>query len=198
MNLNREQRRALKNNRPRNNGIIYQNKMNIQQVQLFLEPLDSFVDQIEQDSVYFDDKGNPLMDLPNNRVEDMARKGIEPRRAADNIFSILETYFQVTALCCSNDDLIRVSEQIALFQRKIINALRAGTPIQVSAISEAREACQGLRHLLLNAPAYQVQRVADNIRSVITAANDRGDKKVTIEELRKWLLNEVTLKEDAA
>ncbi len=172
-------------------GIVIQAHMNFFQIDAFMRPMEDFLEQIEKDDVYADASGNPLMDLPNERVLDMARKGKEPRRAVDNIAAVLETYFQLTAYCFSDNDLERVTEEIKSFNRKILRPLKLNTPIQRASLSEAKQLCKNFRSALKQAPAEKVERVSREIRKVIEASHNRKDKTVSDKELRAWLFKEL-------
>lgn len=163
--------------------------MNFIQIEQYMTPLEDFISQIESDEIYVDESGCAVMDLPNERVLDMAKKGKNPRRAVDNIAAILETYFQITAYCFSDDDLVRVSEEIKAFNRKIMLPLKLNTPIQRSAIEDARLLCKNYRSALKQAPYDKVLRVSKEIKSVIIASFAKKDTVVSPEDLRSWLFD---------
>jgi hypothetical protein len=184
--MNRAERRASKHSKPIN--IVLQKNMSFIQIDVYVRPLEDFIDEIERGEVNVDQFGHALINLPNNHIMDRINKGKHPLRAVDNIASILESYFQVTAYCFSDADLERVSDEINRFNRRILKPLMLNSPIQKEAIAEARELCKNIRSALKKAPAIKVAYVSEQIALAIERAIAKGDKQVDPDDLRVWLI----------
>jgi len=183
----------MKKKKPRNldrnaRAKMYHPRLHPVEVQLLMDMIEGFVAQLKRDEVWVDDKtGEALIDVMNEGVIELSRKGLQPKKARPNLNGHLEFMFQIVALCHSDEDLDKMNDQIESFRRKIIQPLELNAPIQRSALVECDEMLADMRMYLLNTPAHDIVLVNNNIYEMIMRTNG----KCTVNEMRVWLVDEI-------
>lgn len=184
--MNRQQRRS----KEKMYGLKYSPTapLDLLTVHAMVEPLESFIAQIKRNEMYVDQRGRPVMDLVNLEVERLAEKGLPPAEAVPNIRATVEIYFQVVAYCFTEDDLEKVGDEILEFERLFLNPLRLSSPIMPTGLQKADQLCMNMKAALRKAPGAKVVRVMNEIQKVLNKS-ERENGKVTIAEMRQWLID---------
>jgi hypothetical protein len=163
-------------------------RMHLVQVSTLLAPFEAFVDQLKQGEVWVNDHGEALIDLPNQRIEDLARAGKKPNLAVPNLMVICEIYFQVMAYCFEESDLEVVHENIKRFRLEVLGPLREDQPIERASLDYSEKLLSEMKAAFLKAPKEKIVRVMNEVMDVLQGSSD---VMVKTNEVRAWLVKEL-------
>jgi hypothetical protein len=165
-------------------------KMHLVQVATLLAPFESFIEQLKQGEVWVNDQGEALIDLPNQRIEDLAREGKKPNLAVPNLMVISEIYFQVMAYCFEDSDIEAVHEQIKRFRVEVLEPLKEDRLLEREALDYAEYLLSEMKAAFLKAPKEKIVRVMNEVMDVLQGSSD---VMVKTNEVRAWLVRELAV-----
>jgi hypothetical protein len=169
--------------------LLSANKLHLVQVDAFIRPLEEFISQIKQQSIWVNDAGEALIGLPYQDVNELAKKGMEPPSALPSFAIMFETYFQVVAYCLDQAAIQRVHDQIEQFNRSVFHPLEQDTVIESRAIIDAESFLREMKTVFMSVPKDKVLRVMQEIKKGIQSSKS---DVLNTQSLRTWLVKELS------
>jgi hypothetical protein len=160
-------------------------RLHLVEVDAFMRPLEAFIDHIKKESIWINEAGDAVIDLPHQGVEELVQKGISPPEALPSFLIMFETYFQVVAYCLDTAAIQRAHDQISHFRHTILNPLENDLSIEREAILQAEALLQQMKTVFISVPREKVFKVMHEIKLAIRASENESFKT---EVLRGWLL----------
>ena len=155
-------------------------RMSLVQIEGFMEPFKTFLEQVETDNVWCDNHGNVLMDLLGDiSVEDAVKKGEQPLRATPNLALVLEACYQVARLTYSQEFYEKLDDEIGKFTRKFLKPIELNSPVQKSALTLAWGLHDKMKGIFKQAHV-------NDISAVYLALKTMLDNKET-KDMRAWI-----------
>ena len=162
-------------------------RMSLIQVEGFMEPLKTFLEQVENNDVWCDNRGNVLMDLLGDiSVESAIKKGEKPLLATPNIALVLESCWQVARLTYPQEFYDRLDDEIQEVARRFLKPIELNSPVQMSALELAWKLHDKMKQIFKRAHV-------DDISAVYLALKAMLDDKES-KDMRSWIEPYIALK----
>ncbi len=152
----------------------------------YLEPVQTFINQVKTDDVYVDQNDNALMSLPGLDVEELAQRGQQPYSAVYNLRIFGEVTYQ-TVLYTQTDNayICCMIKIINDFDKQFVEPLRLKSPMNMAGVEAAQEYVNSCKKLLQSIPVNDFHTV---LRHIIMAVEQPRDI-VTNHDMRDWLID---------
>jgi hypothetical protein len=152
----------------------------------YLEPVQTFINQVKTDDVYVDQNDNALMSLPGLDVEELARSGQQPYSAVYNLRIFGEVTYQTVLYTQTDDHYIRsMIKIINAFDKQFVEPLRLKEPMNMQGV-EAAQAYVNACNLLLK--SIHVKDFHTVLQHIIMAV-EQPREIVTNHDMRDWLID---------
>lgn len=162
-------------------------RMSLIQVEGFMEPLKTFLEQVENNDVWCDDRGNVLMDLLGDiSVESAIKKGEKPLLATPNIALVLESCWQVARLTYTQEFYDKLDDEIQEVTRKFLKPIELNSPVQKPSLELAWKLHDKMKQIFKQAHV-------DDISAVYLALKAMLDGKES-KDMRSWIEPYIALK----
>jgi hypothetical protein len=167
-------------------------RMDVVSVSVLMEPMASFILQVKSGDVWVNEEGQALMDMPNARIAECVKRGIQPYLAVPQFMLWFEMYFQVVAYCLDKSFLLKAHDQIKQLRLEFVDALKEDRLIEKASIELVEAWIRDMKLVIMSVPKEKVVRVIHEVKSAMKSSNS---EEIKTSDVRAWLIEECTLQE---
>lgn len=156
------------------------------EISAYLEPVQTFINQVKTHDVYHDDNDDALISLPGLDIEKLAMEGKKPFSATYNLGMFCEVAYQVVLFTQNNDAYIKSTIEILnRFDKLFIEPLREKKEMNKEGVDASQAYVNATKVLLFKVTVHQFYKVLHNVIDVV----DKSYDIVTNYEMREWLID---------